>query len=137
MPSPPTPQAPSFLCQLLKLTGVALADFFHWPQGGKPLPETTPLHEAARKNDITELSRLLRAGANPNVQDVNLNTPLHMATSQQASLLLLRAGADPNALNAGWRAPLDYASRKQRRVLVEHGANPAPPPPRIHGVGGA
>ncbi len=124
-PSPlPTP-----LRQLVGLVAAALRDFFHWPRGGSPLPETTPLHAAAKHGNIEELRRLLREGANPNVQDVELNTPLHCASSYGAIDLLLRAGADPNALNAHHLAPLDYAQGKCARLLFRHGARPAPPPP--------
>ncbi len=129
------PAQPSFLRQLVGLVVAALQDLFHWPRGGSPLPPTTPLHEAARRGDIEELRRLLHEGANPDVQDEELNTPLHCATSHGTTELLLKAGADPNALNAYHAAPLDLASGKCAQLLCRHGARPAPPRPILHTAG--
>ncbi len=130
----PAPQAPSFIFRLTRLVLAAIGDFFHWPQGGKPLPETTPLHEAAKAGNIAELRRLLKEGANPNVQDAELNTPLHKALSAKATWVLLEAGADPNALNASNRAPLDFADGRQAGMLRRHGGKAGPP--RVHpGIG--
>ncbi len=132
---PAAPSRPSFLRQLAGLIVAALQDFFHWPRGGKPLPKTTPLHEAARCGDLAEMQRLLKAGSSPHVQDTELNTPLHVASSYGVTELLLKAGADPNALNAHNCTPLDLATGRCAQLLLRHGARPAPPPPVLHTAG--
>ncbi len=131
----PIPAPPSFGRQLVGLIVLALRDVFHWPRSGRSLPKTTSLHEAARRGDLAEIQRLLKEGTNPNVQDDELNTPLHCAASYGATSLLLKAGADPNALNAHHLAPLNLAKGKQAQLLFRHGARPAPPPPILNTAG--
>ena len=66
---------------------------------------STPLHLAATNPDISALTALLAAGADPNARDGDGATSLHMAAYTQNAKhaqLLLEAGADPYAeTNAG------------------------------------
>ena len=76
---------------------------------GNPNPDTaalggcndlTPLHIA---KNISEIQSLLDAGADPNVQDAQGRTPLHMAmikySGEEVMMALLNAGADPDILD--------------------------------------
>ena len=76
---------------------------------GTPNPDTaglggcndlTPLHIA---KNIFEIQPLLDAGADPNVQDIQGRTPLHLAMIQdkgeEVMMALLNAGADPDILD--------------------------------------
>ena len=76
---------------------------------GNPNPDTaalggcndlTSLHLA---KNISEIQSLLDAGADPNVQDAQGRTPLHMAmiqySGEEVMMALLNAGADPDILD--------------------------------------
>jgi len=66
---------------------------------GGPKPGLTPLMQAATKNDITEIQKLLEAKADPNAQDSSGWTALMYATrarKAEAMKMLLDAGANPN-----------------------------------------
>ena len=76
---------------------------------GNPNPDTaglggcndvTPLHIA---KNIFEVQPLLDAGADPNVQDIQGRTPLHLAMildkGEEIMMALLNAGADPDILD--------------------------------------
>ena len=57
------------------------------------------LIDAAKKNDLALLEKLLKAGANPDAQDEHGMTALMWATLKsyaEAARLLLKSGADPN-----------------------------------------
>lgn len=82
----------------------------------------TPLHVAVKSslyNNFTNnrevVKFLLESGADPNAEDVALNTPLHMATSSGANLdvkivkILLGAGSNVNANNKSNLTPLHLA----------------------------
>ncbi len=59
---------------------------------------STPLHLAATNPDISALTALLAAGADPNAKYGDGATPLHMSAYTQNAKhaqLLLEAGADP------------------------------------------
>ena len=59
------------------------------------------LHRAAHKGDISEVRRLIAAGADLNARDAYARTPLHVAayaSQEEAVAVLVAAGADPNAL---------------------------------------
>jgi cytohesin len=55
----------------------------------------TALHAAVRHDSRESIALLLRAGANPNQQDVDGWTPLFSAQSMEAITELRKAGADP------------------------------------------
>lgn len=89
---------------------------------GNPNPNTaalggcndlTPLHIA---KNVLEIQSLLDAGADPNVQDAQGRTPLHMAMIQyrgeEVMMALLNAGADPDILdNKGRDAAMALTQR--------------------------
>ena len=89
------------------------------------------LHDAARRNDLTEVERILAQ------KDADLNrgegrgwTPLHFAVFQgfeKVAALLVNKGADPNQASHGGRTPLHHAAmrgyEKMVALLVNAGAD--------------
>ena len=91
---------------------------------------TTALHWAVRRNDIAQIDRLLRAGANPNAANRYGITPIYLACqngSAAAVSRLLKAGVSPNATgNYGETALMTCArtgSVDAAKVLIEAGAS--------------
>ena len=84
----------------------------------------TPLHKVASVN-LTEsatscTSLLLRAGADPNAKDANMNTPLCLAVIQSnydAAKVLLDHGADPLLKNENGNSPLKLAEALQEQLF--------------------
>jgi hypothetical protein len=83
---------------------------------------STAVHKAASSDSLQCLRLLLEGGGNPNQQDRNGNTPMHVAGSltkrlrSQTVQILLDHGADPSLLNhSGDRAdePLPYLRNSQ------------------------
>ena len=75
---------------------------------------STPLHLAATNPDISALTALLAAGADPNARDRDGATSLHMAAYTQNAKhaqLLLEAGADPYAKTNAGRDPTSMARK--------------------------
>ena len=61
------------------------------------------LHDGAARGDTAAIEALIAAGENPNIQDANSRTPLHVAAFLRqygVARALLGLGADPNALDA-------------------------------------
>jgi len=80
---------------------------------------------------VQEVARLLAAGADPNVKDLDGDAPLHIAAEQcraDIAELLFRYGADPNARDAEGRTPLHRAADEScadvAELLLDHGADP-------------
>ncbi|GAB9477251.1 hypothetical protein Gpo141_00014314, partial [Globisporangium polare] len=97
----------------------------------------TPLHEAAAANNITQVRKLLRKGADPNCVGEHgycglyRRTPLHWGAVNGAVVaveMLLEAGADPNFQDSHGRTPLHWAASVNRpavvKVLLEKGGDP-------------
>jgi len=89
---------------------------------------------AAKSRNLAEVKRLITdCGINPNIQDVDGSTPLHVATQYgypDVVELLLEYGADPNARIKYGDTPLHYAVKEISlgnfdvvRLLLEHGAD--------------
>jgi cytohesin len=88
---------------------------------------------AAKSRNLAEVKRLITdCGINPNIQDVDGSTPLHVATQYgypDVVELLLEYGADPYVKDNkyGW-TPLHYAawngSVEVAKLLLEYGADP-------------
>lgn len=80
-----------------------------------------PLHRAAYKGDLEEMTRLLRGGADVNSRNSEGATPLHWAAFKgklEAAELLLQYGADVNALTKKNSTPLRLAETHKKVALV-------------------
>ncbi len=113
----------AFLAQPALLTLLALASY--------PVPsQAQSLPGAAQAGDTAAVRRLLEEGADPNLQDHEGHSPLHVAAAagRPGTLgLLLEHGADPALIDAWGRTPLLLVARESgneaaARVLLEHGA---------------
>ena len=90
------------------------------------------LLEAIKTNNNKKVKKLLKAGANPNLQDENGYTPLMLASEWARTEIvkkLLEYGADPNAQTKIGYTTLMYASMWRGRteivkLLIEAGADP-------------
>lgn len=83
------------------------------------LPKT--LKEAVIKRDYAAVKRLLKNGANPNEQDKNGVTPLHLATKDNRLYivtLLIQKGANPLIKNKEGCNAYDYALISNSNVLI-------------------
>ena len=71
----------------------------------------TPLHWAAREDDVGAIAALLEAGTDPKARGDSFDlTPLHFAAAVgrvDAIAALLEAGADPGARNKDDKTPFD------------------------------
>jgi ankyrin repeat protein len=88
------------------------------------------LCRAAFVCDFVRVRELLAQGANPNVRDEDLRTPLHQAVlGNSVGLvgLLIEAGADLDAKDAQGFTPLHFAAQEYlpelARILVGKGAD--------------
>jgi len=96
-----------------------------------PIMEMSDLHIAASLNYGERVRKLLKKGADPNVQDDHDRTPLHIAASGgyvEVARLLLEHGADPNMQDIDGETPLHDAVRRGHvevvKLLLKHGADP-------------
>jgi uncharacterized protein len=88
------------------------------------------LCRAAFVCDFVQVRELLAQGANPNVRDEDMRTPLHQAvlgSSVGLVGLLIEAGADLNAKDSQGFTPLHFAAQEYlpeiARILVGKGAD--------------
>jgi len=88
------------------------------------------LREAAFVCDFVRVRELLAKGANPNLRDDDMRTPLHQAVlGNSVGLLglLIESGADLDAKDAHGFTPLHFAAQEylpeMARVLVGKGAD--------------
>jgi ankyrin repeat protein len=83
---------------------------------------TTPLHNAARANDLGTVQKLLRSGANPSAANRYGITPLSLAVESGNSEIveaLLKAGADSKATLPGGQTLLMTAARTGNPSIVQ------------------
>lgn len=81
------------------------------------------LHDAAKAGDITEVRRLIEAGANVKVREDSF-TPLHLAASGDVAQALIDAGANVNAKGKGGATPLhSAASGNVAQTLIDNDAD--------------
>ncbi|MCW3053028.1 MAG: ankyrin repeat protein 54, partial [Chthonomonadales bacterium] len=93
--------------------------------------QETPLFAAATQNNIAEVDRLLKAGADPNETDRGLRTPL-LTAAREGNMgvvrLLMAAGAHIDAQDRTGSTALLYAIKTDRNpavtaYLLAHGAD--------------
>jgi ankyrin repeat protein len=90
---------------------------------------STPLQYAVYENDVAEVRRLLKAGANVSLANSYGATPMGLAAetgNSEIIKLLLDAGADPESPNADGQTALLLVARTGNvdaaKLLVDHGA---------------
>ncbi|XP_065562011.1 protein phosphatase 1 regulatory inhibitor subunit 16B-like isoform X2 [Artemia franciscana] len=93
-------------------------------------PDTIRLLEAAARNDIDEVRRLLEHGVDPNSKNEDGLTALHQScidNNEEMLLLLLRSGANVNAEDTERWTPLHAAAtcghKRLVDILLRKGAN--------------
>jgi ankyrin repeat protein len=108
----------------------AITTFAQTPDGTREPDDTSALHRAVDRDDLSAAGSLLKAGANAKQPNRYGVTPLSLAcTNGDGAMvsLLLDAGADPNAALPGGETPLMTAARTGRvdavRALLAHGAD--------------
>lgn len=82
----------------------------------------TALHMAAHGGQLTELMKLLEAGADPNAREVWGEMPLHMAAragNTEACATLLAHGADLDAVNDNGETPLVVAAQESHEITCK------------------
>lgn len=79
----------------------------------------TPLHRAVDRDNYEVTSLLLRFGANVNVANSQLKTPLHMVKSVQIAMLLLKNMALVNAGDNLGSTPLHEASKSGHATMIQ------------------
>ena len=89
------------------------------------------LHKAVLQDDRRTLSKLLKEGADPNVQSIDGTTPLHMAAvfgKTECMQILMANGADIEARSLAGDTPLTLAATCAQpaalELLLSNGADP-------------
>ncbi|ATX81786.1 serine/threonine-protein phosphatase 6 regulatory ankyrin repeat subunit A [Mariprofundus ferrinatatus] len=86
------------------------------------------LHYASQGAHLDVMRFLIEHGADLNLQNSRLSTPLHLtAKNIDAIRILLEAGADPNIQDADWCYPYYFAfygsmTRELSELYIKHGA---------------
>lgn len=97
----------------------------------KDLSGNTCLFSAVFQNNTPLARLLLQKGAEANTQNLNSDTPLHVAIENSANieiiLLLLKYGAKPNTQNKNNETPLDLAVEQGKNdeiaLFIKYGAD--------------
>lgn len=85
--------------------------------------EFTLLHRSIFKQNIDIITKLLKLGADPNIDNYNGNTSLHTSASMgyfEIVKLLLEYGADHNVKNNNDETPLDVAKAEGHYQIIEY-----------------
>lgn len=89
------------------------------------------IHGAAIVNDSSIMYSLLKAGANPDIQDKKMNTALHVScinNHHACTTALLQHNANPNILDSTGDTPLinacDAEAEECVRILLHYNADP-------------
>ncbi len=122
-----------------RLLGYAIGTALHAPEytvfhgtliTDDSLPDTTVLHDAARRGHTLWVRVLLYIGVDPNEQAIGMTTPLHVAAREghaAVARVLLGAGATVDARDAEGYTPLyktaDKGHVKAIQVLLDAGAD--------------
>lgn len=91
------------ICALLLFSMAPWGTMAQTPPSPSEILAYTGLHAAAQQGRVSEIEKLLAAGADPNVRDAHGRTPLHVTAHRGdvASARALVAGkADPNLLDS-------------------------------------
>ena len=81
----------------------------------------SPLHMAVRSSNVNNINFLLELDAIANCQDIDGNTPLHLANNSPIIALLLEKGrANTNIPNIAGFCPLHFAVERRDAVAVQH-----------------
>ena len=95
------------ICQMLQAARVDVNNRDHLGR--------TPLFISVKANKDTDLVKfLIQSGADPNISDNELNSPLHVAAERglkEFALMLLSAGADPYELNSSHQLPYELVPK--------------------------
>ena len=93
--------------------------------------EAGPLHDAAKENDATRITALLKAGTDPNATDIAGYTPLAVAAAAghtAAVTALLAGGTDPYIEDREWLTALHWAAYEGHTpavaALIDAGVDP-------------
>ena len=93
--------------------------------------DATPLHVAAKSENLHLVKILVEGGANLRAMSMHGATPLHNACREGSDRIvayLIRAGSDKDALTLDRDTPLHHAVRFNKieniRILILFGANP-------------
>lgn len=85
------------------------------------------LFNAVDNDDISEIEKLIKSGADVNTFQCRWFSPLYMAKTGEVAELLIKNGANINEINDDGETPLYWASVKNRvdvaGVLIKHGAD--------------
>ena len=84
--------------------------------------ERTALHHAVLCDDVFKLNKLLDEGVEPNAQDGDGLTPLHLAcmeNRQSLAMILMSRGGDGSVIDQSRRTPLYYAVEKGFTRIVQ------------------
>ena len=91
--------------------------------------KSTALHYATKHSHLSLMRFLIENGADLNITNKRLSTPLHLTEKNIDTIrVLLEAGADPNLKDADYDYPYYYAfygsmPREIAKLYIKHGAN--------------